>query len=676
MTTVIRSEKRRAQLGFALIELSIAVILSTIFAVLATNKFVQDFEEDLAASTGQYYASLNGFLQTYMTSYVLELSNNQNVTSVIGDYIDGDVDGVNPIPNGAAAGQTRSPTFAQLKALNIVPGPFPERTPLRQPVTIRIDQANCPGPTCQLTAVSFTPAAVARSGVDRPDLALIAQRNSNGVGVVSTPLNPARLRGNNCDIANPVAGTPAGVSGSCSNLNAGLYSLFVQRLDARDTQLLANNLSNRGNIRAGQDPAAANPTCGRAELLANGRVVTNTANCVASAMLETVGTNGLVRVFNSAGAERLTLSGDNGSIIAGTPGGARVQITGDTGNLDATGVVSVLNGGNANVRLTNQGLISGGTGGTIRFQADGATGNLDVRNAAGVSRIDLLGSTGVINAKNAGGITQASIAGDNGNIDTRGTVGADGNVTSRALVRTIDGAGVQRTGMTNTGQVSATNAGGVETVLIDGSNSRVNVAGNRVVLDGTNGLAQADRLQAREAVQLNAVCAATEQGEIRQRAGVPGAFLNCQNGAWTVFGGRRAVPAAACGPAAVPPSTAGEMAVDANGQTLVCKQRGAAGNGFWVPVRFLLSDFVFLASTQVVDGDVVPKPTCATLGGTTGTPLVFLIAQNEASPDIAFNRYAVDNGPSWTIRLKQGDNATSLVSGSALAQQYCFYSSQ
>lgn len=679
MMTVIRSLRRHTIRGYAMIELSIAITISAILATLASNKFVNDFEEDLAKATGQYYASLNGFLQNYMTSYVLELSNNQQVTSIIGDYLDGTPDGANAIPNGAAAGQTRSPTFAQLKLLNIIPGAFPERTPLRQTVTIRIDQTNCPGPSCQLAAVTFTPGAIVRGGKDRSELGLIAQRNSNGVGVVSNILAPDRLRGNSCDIPNPIAGNPVGVTGSCSQLTAGLYSLFVQRLDTRDTQLLANNFANRGNIQAGRGPTS--PNCGRSELQGTGRVVTNRVGpgpgfvCTLSTVMETVADNGLLRIFNSGGQERITVSGDNGSIIAGTAGGTRVQITGDTGAIDATGIVSVLNGGQASVRLAPNGLISAGTGGIVRFQADGATGNLDVRNNVGVSRIDLLGSTGTINAKNVGGVTQASIDGSTGNLDTRGQVSADGQVTSRLAVQAVDGGGVRRASLTNTGLVNATDNAGLETVLLDGPNSRIAVAGTRVVLDGTNGLAQADRLQAREAVPLNSACVAAEAGQIRQRQGVSGAFVSCQSGTWTALGARLAVPSTQCGPSVVPPSTAGETAVDANGQTLVCKQRGAAGNGFWVPIRFLLSDFVFLASTQVTDGAVVPKPTCATLGGTTGTPLIFLVAQNEASPDLAFNRYAVDNGVSWTVRLKQGDNATSLVNGSALAQQYCFYSS-
>ncbi|MDP3136990.1 MAG: prepilin-type N-terminal cleavage/methylation domain-containing protein, partial [Burkholderiaceae bacterium] len=153
---------------------------------------------------------------------------------------------------------------------------------------------------------------------------------------------------------------------------------------------------------------------------------------------------------------------------------------------------------------------------------------------------------------------------------------------------------------------------------------------------------------------------------LRQRAEVPGALLSCQSGVWTPVGARLASPDMAC-------PTAGELGIAATGQALVCKAYGGSAGGFFVPASHLLSDFVFLASSRVTDGDTVPKPVCATVGGHAGTPLVFLLAQTEGTSDGAFNRYAIDQGTSWTVRLTRGDDASALSGASALAHQYCHY---
>lgn len=160
----------------------------------------------------------------------------------------------------------------------------------------------------------------------------------------------------------------------------------------------------------------------------------------------------------------------------------------------------------------------------------------------------------------------------------------------------------------------------------------------------------------------------TEGDGLRQRAGAPGALLSCQAGAWTPVGARLASPDAAC-------PIAGELGIAATGQAMVCKAYGGSTGGHFVPATHLLSDFIFLASSRVVDGDTVPKPACASVGGHVGAALIFLLAQTEGSNDGAFNRYAIDNGSSWTVRLTHGDDASALSGVSALAHQYCHYPS-
>ncbi len=134
------------------------------------------------------------------------------------------------------------------------------------------------------------------------------------------------------------------------------------------------------------------------------------------------------------------------------------------------------------------------------------------------------------------------------------------------------------------------------------------------------------------------------------------------------LGARVVTASAAC-------STGGEYAIDASGQAMFCKPVGSGGGGYFVAAKYLMSDFVFIASSLVTDGSVVAKPTCATVGSTVGQPLIFVMGQTEGTSDGAFNRYAVDSGSSWTVRLKRGDDSTALAGASALAMQYCYYSS-
>ena len=289
--------------------------------------------------------------------------------------------------------------------------------------------------------------------------------------------------------------------------------------------------------------------------------------------------------------------------------------------------------------------------------ADG--GQVRLMNPANQETVRMRGTNGEILAGNGGAAT-VTIDGATGRIGTNGfapsavPAGWGGglatfDVSARGSVGAWDGTNL-RAIMNNSGMILARTSAGTDTVI----------------LDGEAGKATAQTLLATSSGAVGAACATI--GDQRQRTGAPGAYVTCQGGVWTPLGARVVAANAAC-------AVAGEYAIDLTGQAMVCKQTGGGPGGFFVPARYLLSDFVFLASSLVVDGSVVPKPVCATVGGTTGTALIFVIGQTEGSADGAFNRYAVDNGASWTVRLKRGDDSTSLAGAAALAQQYCHYSS-
>jgi Tfp pilus assembly protein PilE len=289
--------------------------------------------------------------------------------------------------------------------------------------------------------------------------------------------------------------------------------------------------------------------------------------------------------------------------------------------------------------------------------ADG--GQVRLMNPSNQQTVRIRGTNGEILAGN-GTSTTVTVDGSQGRITTNGLTPASlptgwtggvntQDVAARGTVGAWDGTNLRATVGAN-GEIAARDGAGSTTAL----------------LDGLNGKASAQTLLATSSGTVGAAC--TTIGDQRQRTGAPGAYVTCQNSVWVPLGSRVVASDASC-------TIAGEYAMDSTGQAMVCKQVGGGPGGVFVPARYLMSDFVFIASSLVTDGSVVPKPVCATVGGTTGLSLIFVVPQTEGSADGAFNRYAVDNGTSWTVRLKRGDDSTALAGAAALAQQYCYYSS-
>jgi hypothetical protein len=273
-------------------------------------------------------------------------------------------------------------------------------------------------------------------------------------------------------------------------------------------------------------------------------------------------------------------------------------------------------------------------------------------------------------------------------VQMKGTGGQITAGTGSATTVTIEGqqGRITTSGLTP-GSLPSGFAGGVNTMDVaargtmgawDGTVLRATVGADGLVqardgtgtvtsrLDGTTGRTSGKALQATDVGTVGAVC--DTAGDQRQRSDAAGAYVVCQNGFWVPLGARVVTASSAC-------SIGGEYAIDASGQAMVCKPVGSGGGGYFVAAKYLLSDFVFVASSLVTDGTVISKPSCATVGSTPGVALIFLIPQTEGSSDGAFNRYAVDNGASWTVRLKRGDDSTALDGGAALAAQYCYYTS-
>lgn len=483
-----------------------------------------------------------------------------------------------------------APTLAELKTAGHLTNAFPTQTPFHQTIALLVTRsAACPNPGCLITSYATTNSAVNERGANNAYLVSIIRSKTQGYGIASDNFNPSQLVGLQCEpFPNPLGATPH-VIGACSVLNAGFYAQFVRRGDDRETTL-NNSLTVNGTVTS--STIAATGTI--ASLNGSVGAGTGTTGCrlaelLASGQIVSRTTDCVARAFFEA------TDADGGQVRLMNPGNQQtVRLRGANGEIlagDGTATTVTIEGGAG--RVTTNGL---------------APSSLPTGITGGVSALD---------------------------VAARGTVVAWDGTNTRATVG-------------SNGEVSARDAAGATTAL----------------LDGTNGKASAQTLLATSSATVGGVCSTA--GDQRQRADAPGAYVTCQAGVWTPMGARVVASNTGC-------AVFGEYAIDSTGQAMICKQ--TTTGGFFVPAKYLLSDFVFLASSFVVDGAVVPKPTCATVGASTGLPLIFVMGQTEGSSDGAFNRYAVDNGSTWTVRLKRGDDSTALAGGSALASQYCYYRS-
>lgn len=105
------------------------------------------------------------------------------------------------------------------------------------------------------------------------------------------------------------------------------------------------------------------------------------------------------------------------------------------------------------------------------------------------------------------------------------------------------------------------------------------------------------------------------------------------------------------------------------GESMICK------NGFFLPLKSALPNFVLQQPEVVQNGTVVNKPVCGYLGANPsgqGSPAMVLAPAIEASNDASFVRTITDNGNSWTVHLTES-NGTPLTGGKAVALIYCLY---
>jgi prepilin-type N-terminal cleavage/methylation domain-containing protein len=216
------------QRGFALVELTVALVVVAILGIYASNRLVQDADDAVAQGAGTYVASAAVWANRYVLLNWEPLSSSGSVTGT-----------VSPL----------QPTLAELSALGRVPSAFPVRSPSSQTIRFDILKTNCPGQNCILTATACLTSPLTVRGRVRDDLATIAMVNMKGDGGRSQTDQPTSVRGPSFNMANPVSGQPAGIVCAQTVTDTALYDTFVKRFDIRNPSLqggasIAGNLPN------------------------------------------------------------------------------------------------------------------------------------------------------------------------------------------------------------------------------------------------------------------------------------------------------------------------------------------------------------------------------------------------------------------------------------------------
>lgn len=321
------------------------------------------------------------------------------------------------------------------------------------------------------------------------------------------------------------------------------------------------------------------------------------------------------------------------------------QNVGVGANLTVTGTTTLNGATTINAPTTiNENL-------TVRDAANNPCVTLD---RAGVVTINCAGTLNANTGVFTDGVGNTTTIGPNGVVATGRVRGSQGLATNTAqLFDTADPNAI----VVNAGQMFLRSTVSGTLVSFDSGDviAARNVAGRRLAVS--------------EIVAEGAGCANTSSalaGPVTEFATMAtGGLATCQGGRWTAVS-RTSTAGAAC-------AQAGAQATDAtDGQGLICR------GGVYVRTGTLLSNFVLAGTAAASDGTVIAKPACSASGGLPSQPLIILTPSNEDPPIVGgvtvsgINRYAVDNGASWTAHLQRASDGSALP-GTMIASLYCWY---
>lgn len=224
------AQRLARQRGFALLELSVALLIGTLLLVWGAAALMRQADDAAARATGAWMLEIRNAAYRMLERHFDALSEGRPPAGPEGGLLYADM---------------HAPTLAEFKAQGLLPQGFPESAPMGGAARIRLAAPSaCPGEACRVDALIYASAPLSdRQG--RPDMMRMAvfAEAAGGYGGHATAGGQSRLRGKTFDFPNPYAFAsetlPAGTPVLWAGMDLATAAQYVRRFDERDPQLKA-----------------------------------------------------------------------------------------------------------------------------------------------------------------------------------------------------------------------------------------------------------------------------------------------------------------------------------------------------------------------------------------------------------------------------------------------------
>lgn len=237
----VQGAGRARMRGFALIELSIALLLGTLLAVWGSAALMRRADDAAAQATGTWLLEIRHAARRMLERHFDALAAGARPVDDQGRWLYAD---------------PMAPTLAEFRSQGLLPAGFPDTAGGGAQVRIRLFRPNaCPGASCRVEALVFSTQALqaADGAPDAMRLAVLVAATA-GHGGHATGGSGGRLRGAAFDFANPYAPgaavLPAGTPVLWAGMDLATADRYVRRFDTRDPQL-QGSLTTSGSVVSG-----------------------------------------------------------------------------------------------------------------------------------------------------------------------------------------------------------------------------------------------------------------------------------------------------------------------------------------------------------------------------------------------------------------------------------------
>jgi type II secretory pathway pseudopilin PulG len=324
---IVRQMRSKRQGGYLLLELSLALAISTILLTSQFGQITRAVEEAQGNATGEYMVELQDAVNRYIQTYVVALKNGTAVTGFSAPL---------------------QPTVAELLTAGILPAGFSAVSPLQLSFVNKLTRAPIcattpTDPNCVITGYAYSTAGYSDiSGQVRSDVLSVAVTKIGIDGAMSMVETPTLLTsmggGTTPNPAGSVAGTLAIRTGSGSGLLALLsqyYKLDGSLALTGAMNANANDINAVGNLQVtGQASTANLNVTGDTTLSSTG--APGSACSTDTSVRRNINGTGLV--VCSGGTWQMV-----GNVVAGIGDGVGCSTPGQLGS-NSTGVSFICNG--------------------------------------------------------------------------------------------------------------------------------------------------------------------------------------------------------------------------------------------------------------------------------------------------------------------------------------------